>query len=71
MDKFRESIKRVKVWFSDNQGEPSIFWIETGKEAVINRPSGEYTFSAKQLYATGLQVAKDPGVWYVYTGLNI
>ena len=24
--------------------------------------------SAKQRYATGLQVAKDPGVWVVYAG---
>ncbi len=70
-DVFREAVSRVKVWFSDNQGEPSIFWIENGREAVIQRPSGEYTFTAKQLYATGLQVAKDPGVWYVYAGCTL
>jgi cytochrome c biogenesis protein len=71
IDAFRESIRRVKVWFSDNQGEPSIFWIENGREAIIERPSGKYTFTAKQMYATGLQVAKDPGVWYVYTGCSL
>ncbi len=70
-DSYREAIKRVKVWFSDNQGQPSIFWIENGREAVIERPSGSYTFTAKQMYATGLQVAKDPGVWYVYTGCTL
>ncbi len=65
---FRETTQRVKIWFSDGQGEPSTFWIKTGQEAVIKRPSGEYTLTARQLYATGLQVAKDPGVWYVYSG---
>ena len=60
--------KRVKVWLTDNQGEPSTFWVNMGQEAMVERPSGSYTFSAKQLYATGLQVTKDPGVWLVYGG---
>ncbi len=64
----RQVVQRVKVWFSDNQGEPSTFWVNVGQEAIIERPSGKYSFKAKQLYATGLQVAKDPGVWLVYFG---
>ncbi len=36
--------------------------------AEIERPSGVYLFQARQLYATGLQVTKDPGVWLVYGG---
>lgn len=66
-----EVITRLKVWFTDDQGEPSKFWVEPGQEAIVQRPSGEYTISAKQLYATGLQVAKDPGVWWVYGGCGL
>ena len=63
-----EVTQRLKIWFSDHQGEPSIFWLPAGQEARIERPSGVYHFQARQMYATGLQVAKDPGVWVVYTG---
>jgi cytochrome c biogenesis protein len=66
-----EAVSRFKIWFTDDQGEPSSFWLEPGREAVIQRPAGEYTLSAKQLYATGLQVAKDPGVWWVYAGCGL
>lgn len=61
-------VSRFKIWFTDDQGEPSKFWLEPGRSAIVKRPSGEYTLSARQLYATGLQVAKDPGVLWVYTG---
>ena len=66
-----EAVSRFKIWFTDDQGEPTKFWLEPGREAIIQRPSGEYTLSAKQLYATGLQVAKDPGVWWVYGGCGL
>lgn len=63
-----EVTRRLKVWFTDNQGEASTFWVNINQEAVVERPSGTYLFQARQLYATGLQVAKDPGVWLVYSG---
>lgn len=63
-----EVTRRLKVWLTDNQGEPSIFWVGINQEALVERPSGTYRFQAKQIYATGLQVAKDPGVWLVYAG---
>ncbi len=63
-----EVTRRLKVWFTDNQGEPSTFWVNINQEAVVERPSGRYQFKAEQIYATGLQVAKDPGVWLVYSG---
>ncbi|GAB4334786.1 MAG: cytochrome c biogenesis protein ResB [Desulfobulbaceae bacterium] len=66
-----EAISRFKIWFTDDQAEPAKFWLEPGREAIIERPSGTYTLKAKQLYATGLQVAKDPGVWWVYIGCGI
>jgi cytochrome c biogenesis protein len=66
-----ESVQRVKIWFSDGQGDPSIFWLNNDQEAIIKRPTGEYKLRVKQLYATGLQVTKDPGVWWVYTGCGL
>ncbi|OGQ96090.1 MAG: hypothetical protein A2521_13365 [Deltaproteobacteria bacterium RIFOXYD12_FULL_57_12] len=59
---------RVKLWFSDNKGVPSQFWLNSGGSAAVERPEATYLVSAKQFFATGLQVAKDPGVWYVYIG---
>ena len=63
-----EVTRRLKVWFTDNQGEPSIFWVSGNQEAIIERPSGTYQLTLRQRYATGLQATKDPGVWLVYGG---
>lgn len=66
-----EAVERVKIWFSDGQGEPSIFWLNKDQEGIVKRPSGDYILRVKQLYATGLQVTKDPGVLWVYTGCGL
>lgn len=66
-----EAVQRIKIWFSDNQADPAIFWVNNGQKAIIKRPSGEYELTVKQLYATGLQVTKDPGVWFVYVGCGM
>lgn len=63
-----EVTRRLKIWFTDNQGEPSLFWVNNNQEAIIERPSGTYLLTLDQLYATGLQATKDPGVWLVYIG---
>jgi cytochrome c biogenesis protein len=63
-----EVTRRLKIWFTDNQGDPSIFWVNINQEATIERPSGTYLLNIRQLYATGLQATKDPGVWLVYGG---
>jgi cytochrome c biogenesis protein len=63
-----EATRRLKIWFTDNQGEPSVFWVNNNQETVVERPSGVYLLTLRQLYATGLQAAKDPGVWLVYLG---
>ncbi len=57
-----------KIWFTDKQGEPATFWLTENMGGKVERPAGNYTVSLKRRYATGLQVAKDPGVWYVYVG---
>lgn len=59
---------QLKIWFSDGADEPEKVWMNTGSTYTFNRAGGEFEFYAKQLYATGLQVAKDPGVWTVYIG---
>jgi len=61
-------IDQLKVWFSDGQGEPNIFWMDNNASRIISSPTAEYELQASQVYATGLQVAKDPGVWTVYVG---
>ena len=61
-------VDKLKVWFSDGQGEPSIFWMDNNAKQTISSPAAAYEFQAHQVYATGLQVAKDPGVWTVYVG---
>jgi cytochrome c biogenesis protein len=64
-------VNRLKVWFSDGQGEPSIFWMDNNASQTISSPTAEYDFQASQMFATGLQVAKDPGVWTVYIGCTL
>ncbi|MFA7382894.1 MAG: cytochrome c biogenesis protein ResB [Desulfurivibrionaceae bacterium] len=61
-------VAKIKIWFSDGQGEPSIFWLDNNAAETITSPTGTYELKARQVYATGLQVAKDPGVWTVYAG---
>ncbi len=59
---------RLKIWFSDGKGEPSVFWLDGETLVTVERPEASYGFKSGQLFATGLQVAKDPGVWPVYIG---
>ena len=59
---------RFKIWFGDNKGAPAEFWVDEETPANIERPDATYVFTIKQRFATGLQVAKDPGVWTVYIG---
>jgi cytochrome c biogenesis protein len=66
-----QSIVSSKFWFSDGEDEPASLWIDDAATVSIDRPFGTYTVSAKQMYATGLQVAKDPGVWWVYLGCGL
>ncbi len=66
-----QSITRMKVWFKDDLGPASTFWINAGGQVTVERPGKKYTIAAKQMYATGLQIAKDPGVWVVYLGCGM
>lgn len=63
-----QSVSKIKIWLNDENGVPSLFWLNNGEQVTVERTKNSYAVSAKQMYATGLQVAKDPGVWTVYTG---
>ncbi|MFP3982680.1 MAG: cytochrome c biogenesis protein ResB [Desulfurivibrionaceae bacterium] len=59
---------RYKVWFYDGSGSPQEFWLTDGDSTTVETADNSYAFSLKEFYATGLQVTKDPGVWWAYTG---
>lgn len=71
LESLRDSVNRIKIWFSDPTGPPTQFWLDAGEQTEIQRGETTYVLSAKQRYATGLQVAKDPGVWVVYLGFGL
>ncbi len=60
-----------KIWFSDGKGSPVSFWVRENQPVRLERPGATYTVEVKQRFATGLQVAKDPGVWPVYIGCTL
>lgn len=71
LESVQNKVIRMKIWFNDSSGEPTEFWMKNGERVEVERGTTSYLFSAKQRYATGLQVAKDPGVWLVYLGFGI
>ena len=58
----------MKIWMMDSDGPPSMFTLMYGTRVLVERPKATYELSIGPHFATGLQVAKDPGVWWVYTG---
>jgi len=63
-----QSVPRMKMWVSDGIGAASVFWLQDGASLMLSLKGGDYLFTTKQMYATGLQVNRDPGVWVVYGG---
>lgn len=59
---------RLKLWFSDGSGTPAVFWLDSDNGADLSLGERKFFITSKQAFATGLQVAKDPGVWWVYIG---
>jgi len=66
-----QRVKRAKVWFKAGDNPASIEWLNDSDKTIFIGGAQEYTLSVKQMYATGLQVAKDPGVWVVYIGCGL
>ncbi len=63
-----QSVIKVKVWLSNESDEPVTVWLDDGQSKTVQLGSGRYLLRVKQMYGTGLQVTKDPGVWLVYLG---
>lgn len=63
-----DRVTRAKFWLKDGDQPAATFWVDNGQPNPVSSPGRSLTLSVKQMYATGLQVAKDPGVWLVYLG---
>lgn len=59
---------RAKLWFKAGEAEAVNQWLDDNQTVTLETEGKTYTVRVKQLYSTGLQVAKDPGVWIVYGG---
>ena len=66
-----QSIVSSKVWFSEFDGTPETKWLDDNTTETFGAADQAYQVQVKQMYATGLQVAKDPGVWWVYAGCTM
>ncbi len=62
---------RAKFWFKAGDDPAITQWFTDNEIAEITSGGKTYTLKVKQLYSTGLQVAKDPGVWAVYAGCGL
>ena len=63
---------KYELLTSDGENDPENFIINDNTQSEITPKNKEtYIFSIKEFYSTGLQVAKDPGVWVVYIGCGL
>ncbi len=60
-------IVRIKMWIKSGNDKAKIVTVTPGKNFQLSDKNNT-VFTVDQAYATGLQVAKDPGVWLVYLG---
>lgn len=67
-DALGQTVTRAKIWFRDGENQAVTTWLADNSSTTINSADRSFEVSVKQMYATGLQVAKDPGVWIVYLG---
>lgn len=64
----RSDMVSYQIRFGLGELAPVIFWTKDNTTYTVKPPEAEYSFFIKERFATGLQVAKDPGVWFVYIG---
>ena len=62
-----KQLERLKLWLKKGGDDPVELQLAAGEEAAYD----QYKVRVRQLYATGLQVAKDPGVPLVYAGCGL
>ncbi|EKD39108.1 MAG: hypothetical protein ACD_75C00507G0003 [uncultured bacterium] len=70
-DAIGQRVVRAKVWFKAGDNPATIHWLADNVGTAVISGDKEYLLKAKQMHATGLQVAKDPGVWVVYFGCGL
>ncbi len=61
----------ARIWFQVDDEPPSAFWVLERHPRRIETKEGPILISLEEalpIYATGLQVKKDPGVWVVWIG---
>ena len=64
----------VKIRLLEGDGENKTFWVFEKQPPFVRRPQGPYEYQllkTQQVYYTGLQANRDPGVWLVYTGFSV
>lgn len=66
-----QHVKQVKFWLFDGENDPVTNWLNNEEASVISSGGKEYEVLVKQMFATGLQATKDPGVWLVYLGCSL
>ncbi len=66
-----QRVVRAKLWVKPGDSPAVIEWLKDDQNITLKNGDKSYTVAAKQMYATGLQVAKDPGVWLVYLGCGL
>ncbi len=66
-----QRVVRAKLWFKAGEAPAVIEWFDDNQPRLLEAGGKQYRINVKQMYATGLQVAKDPGVWIVYLGCGL
>ncbi len=66
-----QHVKQVKFWLFDGNNDPVSAWLDNEQVSIISSGDKEYEVLVKQMFATGLQATKDPGVWLVYLGCGM
>ncbi len=66
-----QRVTRAKLWLKNGDNPAVLTWLVDNQPNLITTENNSYDVNVKQMYATGLQVAKDPGVWIVYLGCGL
>lgn len=67
----QQQVTREKVWFKVGEMPAQVEWLENNTPKIFSAGDTTYSVRVKQMYATGLQVARDPGVYVVYLGCGL
>ncbi len=63
---------QYKLMVADGKGGQQLLILDDNMQGTFTRDDGNvYVFQVKEFFSTGLQAAKDPGVWLVYLGCGL